>query len=299
MTYIGIDAGGTKTSFILYDYNGIKMDQIVLGSCHFMKVGFDKMSDILMEGVTLLINRNNINHKAPVLSFGLAGYGREETVRIKIEATLRKTFSEFDYVLYNDIETAAEGAFLGSDGIMLIAGTGSIAFLKDRGKIVRSGGWGYLFGDEGSAYWLAMKMMGIFSKQDDGRRKRTFLHSHIKESLKLSQGYELISYVKNTLGNRRDEVASLAKLLYGAALKGDIDAIGIYEDAARELAELVLAVSRDLTSPTEVAVFGGVFNANKVILDPLRTFLPEKYNIINPKASPEYGAYLLAKKKFK
>ncbi len=296
MRYICVDGGGTKTKFVLYNEEGVVLDQKVLPSCHFMKVGYEGMAEILEEGFRTLKERNEPNHYDFILSLGIAGYGREEKIRENIEIALSAKFKNQPYVLKNDIETAIEGAFLGQDGIMLIAGTGSIAFCKYESTIRRSGGWGYLFGDEGSAYWLGRKMLEIFSKEDDGRLEKTQIYHLLMERLDLQHGHDLITYVRETLGNRRDEIANLAKILFEAATAGDERALELYEEGAKELAEIVVAAGKGTVGKVDVAVFGGVFEAKEIILEPLRKYLPDRFRLIDPKAPPEYGAFLIAQK---
>lgn len=296
MKYICVDAGGTKTSFVLYSEDGEILDQETLPSCHFMKVGFPGMADILHEGCRTLKDRNSSSETEWILSFGLAGYGREEKIRRSIETALADKFRNQRYVLHNDIETAMEGAFSGRDGIMLIAGTGSIAFCRHQGKMKRSGGWGYLFGDEGSAYWLGRKMLEVFAKEEDGRLEKSLIYDLVMEHLKLQHGYDLITYVRETLGNRRDDIAKLALILYKAASSGDKRALTLYDEAAKELAALVIAAGKDAPGYLDVAYFGGVFEAKNIILDPLRAYLPERFCLKKSEGTPEYGAYLLAKR---
>lgn len=295
MHYIGIDAGGTKTLFVLYSDEGSILDTLTLESCHFMKVGYPRMGEILKEGVLKLLRGTGILKEDVTLSFGLAGYGREEGVRRAIEEVLADTFEGFRIHLHNDIETAIEGAFTGDDGIMLISGTGSISFMKHQGILKRAGGWGYNLGDEGSAYFLAKKMLNVFTKEDDGRLEKTVLYDLLMRELSLKEPYDLISYLGNTLGNRRDEIAKLATILYEAALQGDAEAIRIYEEAGRELASLVNALAKDIGSDVRLALYGGVFNAGDLIMVPLKKHLLKHVSIVVPAYPPEYGAYLLAK----
>lgn len=295
MNYIGIDAGGTKTLFVLYSDEGSVIDTLTLESCHFMKVGYPRMGEILREGVLTLLRGTGIAKEDVTLSFGLAGYGREEAVRRAIEEILAEKFEGYRMLLQNDIETAIAGAFDGEDGIMLISGTGSISFMKHRGTLKRAGGWGYNLGDEGSAYDLAKKMLNVFTKEDDGRLEKTVLYELIMKKLSLKEPYDLISYLGNTLGNRRDEIAKLATILYEAALQNDKEAIRIYDEAAQELASLVNALAKDIDADVSLALYGGVFNAEELIIGPLRKYLLKNISIVDPANPPEYGAYLLAK----
>lgn len=296
MHYIGIDAGGTKTLFALYEEQGNLLDTITLGSCHFMKVGFTQMGKILKQGVRLLLEKNGLTPEDVTLSFGLAGYGREEGVRKAIEDALCAEFAGYRYLLHNDVETALAGAFEGGDGIMLIAGTGSIAYMKHGDIHKRAGGFGYLLGDEGSAYDLSKKMLNTFTREEDGRLEKTVLYDLLMERLSLKEPYDIISFVSETLGNKRDEIAKLAPHLHEAAQLGDPEAIRIYREAALELAALANALAKDIDGEINLATFGGVFKAGEFVLNPLRNFLAENIHLIEPKYPPEYGAYLLARK---
>lgn len=295
MHIIGVDAGGTKTLLALYDLDGNKLNETVLESCHYMRVGASAMGRILKEGVNALCQQQGISPRDIILSLGLAGYGREEKVRRMLEEALKAAFPETKLVLHNDVETALEGAFLGRDGLMLIAGTGSIAFLKQGDEVKRCGGWGYAFGDEGSAYWIAKKLLEAFAKEDDGRLEKTALHPLLMERLKLSQGADLITYVMKELQNDRNQVAKLAVLAGVAAALGDPVALAIYNEAGKELAALANTLGQSLDQPVSVAVYGGVFQAGNWILKPLKANLASNLNLVEPKAPPEYGAYLMAK----
>lgn len=296
MYYIGIDAGGTKTSFSLYTESGELVENIRRPSCHFMKVGYEKMTEILLEGVMSLMENHKIDLGEVVISFGLAGYGRDIEIRRSMDQALSEKFKGFHYCVYNDVEAALSGAFNGEQGIILIAGTGSIAYAMNGKEMIRAGGFGYAIGDEGSAYWIGKRMLETVTKMEDGRIEKTILYHHILERLSLQNGFELIGYVMNTLRNERDKIASLAKYLYEAAQLGDLAAISIYKDAARELSELVKAVSKDASEDKKVAYYGGVFKSGDFILQPLKEYLGPAYLLMEPMETPEFGAYILAQR---
>lgn len=299
MYYIGIDAGGTKTSFSLYTESGELVENIRRPSCHFMKVGYEKMTEILLEGVMSLMKNHQMTTDKVTISFGLAGYGRDIEIRNSIDQALSKKFHDFLYYVYNDVETALSGAFNGEQGIILIAGTGSIAYAMNGKEMIRAGGFGYAIGDEGSAYWIGKRMLGTVTKMEDGRIEKTILYHHILERLSLQNGFELIGYVMNTLRNERDKIASLAQYLYEAAQLGDLAAISIYKDAARELSELVKAVSKGSSEVMKVAYYGGVFKSGDFILLPLKEYLGSAYLLMEPMETPEFGAFILAQRDYK
>ena len=299
MYYIGIDAGGTKTSFSLYTESGEMVDNTRRQSCHFMRVGYEKMAEILMEGVMSLVENHKIDVSEVVVSFGLAGYGRDAKIRNAIDQALSEKFRGLHYCVYNDVEAALSGAFKGEQGIILIAGTGSIAYAINDHEMIRAGGFGYAIGDEGSAYWIAKRMLETVTKMEDGRLGRSSLYDYLLERLSLHDGFELIGYVMNTLGNERDQIASLAQYLFEAAQLGDSAAISIYKDAAKELSELVKAVSKKEDGQINVAYYGGVFKSGDFILLPLKECLGPVYHLMEPTETPEFGAFILAQRDYK
>jgi len=298
MKIIGIDAGGTKTSMKLFSWAGQPLDHITLESCHPLRKGVAAMGRILLEGVHLLEERNHLKEKEAILSFGLAGYGKEPTLRQAMEEVLANIFQGYDYKIHNDGEVAHAGAFVSGEGILLIAGTGSIALGSGEEGLLRAGGFGPSFGDEGSAFWLAKTLLQRLTHMEDGRRRKTLLYGLVLQRLHLRDAYGLLGYVEETLGNQRENIASLAVLLKEACDLGDAEALEIYEKGAQHLAALIKALTARGVGAKDVAYYGGVFQGGDYVLKPLKKALGPDYRVVPPVEGPEYGAYLLAKRKF-
>lgn len=293
MYYIGIDGGGTKTKFALYNQDLKLLKEVTLPTCHILQVEEEKVIGILKEGIHLLTQ--NINQNL-TLSLGIAGYGQNPTIRHKIESICQNAFHPYPYYLFNDVQTALAGALNNEDGIMVIAGTGSIALAKKGDQQIRCGGWGYSLGDEGSAYYLAKEMLSIFCKQSDGRIEKTYLYEAIKKQCGLKEDHEIIPYIHTQLNNERDKIAHLAVVLMEAAKHNDIYALAIYDKAAKEIALLINTLSNQFDKEVHASFIGGVFKANDYILIPLKKYLKETIQLHAPIYPPEYGAVLLAKK---
>ena len=146
--YIGIDGGGTQTSFSCYNKEGKNLSTIVLATTHVAQVSDEQAQTVLKTGVTSLIKELAINTETDEVKIGagLAGYGINPTFRKKIEENCRIAFEGFAYVVSNDAEVALLGALDGNDGILVVAGTGSIGYAKYKDEIFRVGGWGYVLG---------------------------------------------------------------------------------------------------------------------------------------------------------
>lgn len=292
MNYIGVDGGGTKTLFALYDENGNILEKVTLPSCHYLQVGEEKMGQILKQGIDQLTKNRTI----PVaIGLGLAGYGQNQELVKKIDQVLKKTLCDYQYAVTSDAKIALLGALHGQAGMLVIAGTGSIMLATDGSKDYRVGGWGAYLGDEGSAYWLARRLLSIFTQQADGRLARTPLYHLIHEGEGLNKDTELIAMLGQGV---REKIAQFARYAYQGAKLGDPYCLALYEEAGKELAKGLNVLSEQLQGMQIMASYaGGVFQAKQYLLDPLKKNLNSKVQLIEPMDLPEYGAYLLIKKK--
>ena len=298
MQYIGIDGGGTKTKFTLFDEDMKEIDSYKMPSCHFAQVGYQRMEEMLKEGIHTLATRYHL--KSYGIGFGLAGYGQEKEIRERMESIIERVSDGHPYLLINDVESALAGALALQDGIMIIAGTGSIAFGVHGKERFRCGGWGYQIGDEGSAWWLGKRALETFGKQADGRYDKSVFYEIMMKHANLSKDYDMISYVRDVCGNKRDKIAQMALLLYEAACQKDSYAISIYEEAASELSMLVETIRKRLFPNTDhvpVSYVGGVFQAGKYIIEPLTNKLSRHCELHEPIYGPDKGVCLLLKRK--
>ncbi|MGL5347218.1 MAG: N-acetylglucosamine kinase [Peptostreptococcaceae bacterium] len=301
MYYIGIDGGGTKTTFTLINKDGLKMDQITTGTTHYEQIGFEKMENVLKENIELILKRNEVeNSQVGGVFLGLPGYGEVKSVKIEIDKIVSRVLGDIKFEIGNDVEVGLAGSLAGESGINIVSGTGSIALGKDSsGKTVRCGGWGDYIGDEGSAHWIGKKTLEVFSKQADDRFEKNDLYYHLREVLNIEDDFEIIDYVLNKINKDRTKVAEFSSLCYDSAVKGDKSCIKIFEDAACELSLLVKMIINELNFEDEVLVSysGGVFKSKEMVLNPLKENLKD-YNVklIEPVLGPGEGACLLAYK---
>jgi N-acetylmuramic acid 6-phosphate etherase len=145
-------------------------------------------------------------------------------------------------------------------GVAVIAGTGSIAFARAAdGRTARAGGWGYLLGDEGSGYALAVAGLQAVARAADGRAAKTVLTERLLDALALERPEQMIASVYGKL--ERPAVAALAPLVVDAAAAGDAVARRIVTHAADALADTVVAAAQPLfgrPATTPLALAGGV-----------------------------------------
>lgn len=296
--FIGIDGGGTKTAFVCYDENNAYIGECVLPSCHVLQVDRDRAVSILKTGIENLIAELPEKDAQVYICAGLAGYGKNIALRSRIEEICHLSFVGYPYVIKSDADVALAGALDGKDGILVITGTGSIALSQNQGKRSRCGGWGYMLGDEASAYDMAKQLLRAYTQQCDGRIPETLLKSYVKESCGLSDDYDMIAYVSEVLGNERDKISKLSMLVYALAKQNEPCALQIYENSAKEIAKLVNTLAEAFAGSVTASYVGGVWNAEDILLHKVREYLSDHVDFVSPKFDPSYGAYILAKHNF-
>ena len=294
MYYIGIDGGGTKTSLKIFDEQKHCIASVLKPTCHLLQVSPKQAIQVLTEGVKELLKKIPSEENI-LIGVGLAGYGEDKILRDKIEKVCQQAFSSYEYYIFNDVSIALEGALNGKDGILVVAGTGSIALSKKNKKYTRTGGWGYMLGDEGSAYWIAKEIFRHYTLQIDGRSERTQLVHIVKDKLGLEKEYDLISYVANKLKNDRREIANHAIILQELILIKDPVAFEILDALAGQLSLLINTLGKNFRTNITVSYIGGVFNLGDELFKRLRSNLSTHIHLVEPKYSPEIGAVIKAK----
>jgi N-acetylglucosamine kinase len=189
----------------------------------------------------------------------------------------------------NDVATAHLGAFEGGDGVLILAGTGSMAWAQGPQGTHRVGGFGDLFGDEGSAYWIGRAALATASRQIDGRLPDTGFATELCACVGVPVG-GLINWAYG-LTDRRAGIAALARDISGLAQGGNDAARGILVQAAQELALAgqTAAAQAGLGAPCPWAIAGGVF-ADAVVTTTLTGLMG---HAAQPCALPPVGGALL------
>jgi N-acetylglucosamine kinase len=304
---IGMDGGGTKTAAIIAALDGTIIAEHVAGPSNFQSIGVEAAAQTIFSLIKECCSSANCT-PAQVRAFtlGLTGAGREADQK-RMADGLRKYSRAQGVTLKNifvesDARIALEGAFKGQPGIILIAGTGSIAFGKDsKGVVHRVGGWGRILGDEGSGFFIGRAGIAAVTRFIDGRGNKTLLTKLVAEKFHLNNQTEIIAAVyKNNF-----DLASVAPLVLEAAAKKDRVSLLIIEQAAAELTDHVraltlalLPVSRSkVRVKTPVSCIGGLI-ANDTLLqrmlkEQLISTVPHIY-IADPMSPPAFGAVVMS-----
>jgi N-acetylglucosamine kinase len=184
------------------------------------------------------------------------------------EAILASILRTNRLVVTTDAVTALAGATAEGQGIIVIAGTGSISFGRNaEGRSARAGGWGYVFGDEGGAFDIARQSLRAILRMDEGWGPATGLRHRLLEATASRNANEMLHRFY-TPEWPRSRVATLAPLVDAAAVEGDPVAAQVVNNAAQDLAMLAASVRGQLweaDEPVEVAYIGGVFQSRMVL----------------------------------
>jgi glucosamine kinase len=252
---IGADVGGSKTAVGVSDGGDILVRADGPGAA--VRPGRALASAGMIAEVVRRALAGVGRLTGDVLLVGAAGAGRDPE-RSELAKALRVENLASDVVVTTDIELALAGAFESGPGIVVSAGTGSIAVGRDAsGTHRRIGGYGWQMGDEGSGYAIGRAAMGAVSRAHDGRSPRTSLSDRV---LAATRSADFDSLVRWAAGASPSELAALAPHVLEIAAEGDPLAQGIADYAARELSQLAICLVPllDAPPPLGVALTGGL-----------------------------------------
>lgn len=297
----GLDGGGTKTLCALSDEGGRILAVRASGPSNYLTVGRSRASRYLASALLGACRRARVQ-RLGCLCAGLAGCGRAQGVAVGRQM-IKQALSTPGapacrrIMVTSDAATALQGSFLGSPGIVLISGTGSVAMGCDgRGRCERAGGWGRILGDEGSCYDVGRKALLDVMKSWDGRRGPSLLQHKVAAFLGTSGPDEIVraASMKAFAG----KIPGLAPLVFDAARQGDAGAQRILREASMDMAEMVGAVATRLNlNEFNLACVGGTFHDGDLILPVLEGRLRELgfgCRIAKPHLPPVGGALLMA-----
>lgn len=254
--FIGIDGGGTKTDLALIDTDGSLVGRVQGSSSNRTVVGPEAAKDVLQSLIDETISQAGVKRRITAGWIGLAGADRPED-KAMFRVALANRIDNIH--ITNDAELVLSGNPDGI-GIALIGGTGSIAFARNEAGVSgRSGGWGHIFGDEGSAYGVAVDALRAVAAATDGRGPETTLTGLLMSHWRVATPQQLILTIYGA-EVRKSDIAASAPVIVNAAREGDEVALRLLDSAAVQLASLVGSLLQRVpfATPPSVAVTGGL-----------------------------------------
>ncbi len=300
--FLGVDGGGTKTAFVLTDRSGRELARHEGGSSYYIQIGVENLHALLQDGVHAVLEKAGASPDDVIYAFfGLPAHGEDSQIQPFLDVIPEALLGHRRYACGNDMICGWAGSLAGEDGINIVAGTGSIGYGERQGLAARGGGWGEVFSDEGSAYWIAVQGLNVFSRMADGRLPRGPLYDLLMREVGLTSDLDICAYVYSRATPSRDRIAGLSRLVARAAAQGDEAARRVFTEAGQQLATIVDAIRRRLHYPPGEAVnlswSGGVFQSGELILQPFRQQLAtwsQDYRVVTPRYSPAMGAVIHA-----
>ncbi|MCL4401396.1 MAG: ATPase, partial [Acidobacteria bacterium] len=290
------DGGQSSTTALIGEESGRVLGAGSGGPCNHAGAagGREKLARAVNESVGSACARAGLDPHAAVFEcacFGMSGGPADK------QAILEEILPAASIIVTTDAVIALSGATGGGPGIIMIAGTGSIAFGRNAGgKTARAGGWGYVFGDEGGGFDIARQALRAALRFEEGWGPATALYRTLLDATGAPDANDLLHrfYTEEW---PRPRIASLARLVDQTALSGDPLAGQILLHAAQDLAELTASVKRQLWQPQEIVAatyIGGVFRS-QTLLERYRLLLElDGSRCAPPVHGPAAGALLEA-----
>lgn len=258
---VGIDAGGTSTRVAISE-NGVFAGEASGPGANATTLGIDDAADAILAVVRKALDRR----KPAAIVAGAAGAGRPAVAGALAEL-IGSAFPDARVAVEDDAPIALRGAIPTGPGIVLVAGTGSVAYAENGARSARVGGLGYLAGDEGSAFSIGMAAVRLYGRVLDGRSAADETTDLVARTL---DAHDRDAYIAALYGTplRPAEIAALAPSVIAFAGKGNRASTKIVQQAGLELGDLIRSVAKAVglteASPP-IALTGGLFAENSML----------------------------------
>ncbi|GFP77501.1 N-acetylglucosamine kinase [Clostridium fungisolvens] len=292
---IGVDGGGTKTEAIAFDMQGNMIKSSTKGFGNLLNGKEQALNNIeaSIKDITDALGTEDLAY----IYLGLAGSEFGNNAKF-VEKVLENSFKVPCEVM-NDGELALKALLKGEDGILTIAGTGSICFGINNKISERAGGWGNLLGDEGSAYKIAIEALKLMIIERDYKLPFSDLSISILKYLNINEAEQIVEFVYS---KTKDEIAALAAVVSEEAEKGNEAAINILVTEGISLARTTECVYKKLNFDScSIGLVGGAIRKSKILRNAFEEYLKQRLNIISfidEDMSPAKGAYYIYRKSF-
>lgn len=255
---IGIDGGGSKTEFVLFTEDGSILERLVLGACNPNAVGIEESAALLQRGIDELMEAHRSVCGIYVGSSGFLTGGNGKQIR----SILSKAYPQINIQCETDIMNVIASGTDEESCIAVICGTGSIVFAKEREKLTKLSGWGFLLSSSGSGYDIGRDALRAALGDTEGLTEKTRITGLVETKL----GAPVIRCVQEVYQHDQSYVASFTPLVFEAYQQGDTIAERILRENAISLAGVINHAARNYECGKRVILSGGLLTGNKVFL---------------------------------
>lgn len=293
--YLGVDGGQSSTTALIGDATGRVIGHGSGGPCNHVQAseGRAKFLNAMHGCLNQACEQAGLDPQSVQFRAACLGFSGGPTDKEQILHEILRTDQMF---VTSDGLIALSGATQGAPGVIVIGGTGSVAFGRNaQGRTARAGGWGYAFGDEGAGFDLTRQALRAVLRFEEGWGPATVLRQLLLTETGAPDA-DVLLHQFYTVAYPRPRIAALSKLVDQAAADGDAVALEIINQAASSLAALAHAVSAQLfPDGAPVAPVGGVFQSTRMLeAFRLATERQPGNHVIRPALGPAAGALIEA-----
>ena len=278
---IGIDGGGTKTAFALFDESGRVLRALRLEGCNPNICGLQTAAEVLCRGIDAISRDTRVEG----IFAGVAGAATGDNAA-RLQEMLRRRYPSAAVEVCGDVINIMASATDARRCIAMICGTGSVVFAKDGERVHRVGGWGYLFDDAGSGFDLGRDAVRAALAAHDGIGPPSMLSDLLAHRL----GRSVPDALHEIYTRGKDFIASFAPLVFEAYDAGDGAAVRIVQQTAARLGALVRYAHDTYPCGDTVVAAGGLLSRRDILLPLIRAACGADITFIIPDAPPVYGA---------
>lgn len=271
MGYLGIDAGASATKWAYIGQAGVVRSgaQESMDGHIYRPASLERMRRVLSEIQSQLKG-------LPIsgVLMGITGVSKDGSIEKEINSIYK-----CDATVISDIELAYKANFKDSKGILLYAGTGSVAYALGS-EAHQIGGWGYLLGDEGAGYWIGREGIrnALLKIEQKEKIKNDILADQILKAMNATDWTTIKNFVYS---QDRSKIAALSKIVNNCAEQGDADALSIMQQAAIHLSELVFRIDGHLLEKSLPIIFTGGLSLSNPLTMQLKKILQSRFSISN------------------
>lgn len=291
--FLGIDGGGTKTTCLVCDESLNEIFRTVGSSVNFYSEGLETARENMSDMLKTIKEHTGISHFEGVCVGSSALFGRADE---KTKSDFCDGVFDADNIIMDSDLFIALKATEKKNVAVVIAGTGSMAAgFNEKGEIITKGGYGYLLGDEGSGYRIALDGIREGVRSLDGTGAKTVLGEYLFEFCGVGSKEELVEAFYTPEKDRKS-IASFAPYVSKAAEKGDAVAIGVLTNQCDLLYCTVKALLKEMPGMPHIALYGGIFQHDEIFTSYFKNAVAKKCSSCEKlEKEPAFGAVIAIK----
>ncbi len=279
---VGVDGGGTKTEFVLFDEDGDILKTLILGACNPNAIGIEKTVELLKEGIGELLKISSDICGVFVGGSGFLTGGNGEVIR----GQLQTLYPGIRFACKTDVMNVIGTCKDVENCIAVICGTGSAVFAKEKDSLVVRTGWNYLLSKQGSGFDIGRDAIYFALEEQEGRGEKTLITKLMEEKT----GIQVSKLIAEVYQKDATYIASFAEVVFRAYEQGDQVAESIISENANRVAEVINQTAKEFPGCKTVILSGGLNQNCPAYLERLTRNLDKNLSWVVPREPQVIGA---------